>query len=223
MGRYDAINQKEPKKESFIKKFVNEAILLKKFNPIKSAPKPLQLETPTPQASETPRSEYVGGPVYGYTGVQGYTGSQVPDQGATGVQPQENIQIRVFEDLNVNTLTREAIRQEEEAYLRAVQSRVIQRRPSRESIIQESPEEEPATTGPRSQLLTIMGPFGFRIMIPIRHLNYQIRPTNYTNEMELTIRMSAAESRSLVNDIEAAMRAYGITSVLGGPRQRTVS
>ena len=248
MGRYDAINPGTPKKESFLKKFINEAVLLKKLDqPIKIAPQPTPGNNPASDRSDAlvQTYPYYGGyqGAVGLTGAQGYTGAQgwtggytgvqgwTGIQGLTGAQPPDDIQIRVYENGDLTRELQEAARQrvpddidasiiENIVRSRQTLDRSIRRRVAPQ-IIQADEEREQPVQGPRSQLLTIMGPFGFRIMIPIRHLNYQIRPTNYTNEMELTIRMSANESRSLVNDIEAAMGAYGITSVVGGPRRRT--
>jgi len=238
MGRYDAINPGTPKKESFLKKFINEAVLLKKLDqPIKIAPQPTPGNNPASDRSDAlvQTYPYYGGyqGAVGLTGAQGYTGVQgwTGIQGLTGAQPPDDIQIRVYENGDLTRELQEAARQrvpddidasiiENIVRSRQTLDRSIRRRVAPQ-IIQADEEREQPVQGPRSQLLTIMGPFGFRIMIPIRHLNYQIRPTNYTNEMELTIRMSANESRSLVNDIEAAMGAYGITGVVGGPRRRT--
>jgi hypothetical protein len=132
MGRYDAINPKEPKKESFLKKFINEAVLLKKLDqPIKIVPQPTPGNSPAPDAMVQTYPYYGGyqGAVGltgangitgaewagGYTGVQGWTGVQ----GLTGAQTPDDIQIRVYEN---GDLTREAIIRSEEAIVRARQT-----------------------------------------------------------------------------------------------------
>lgn len=65
-------------------------------------------------------------------------------------------------------------------------------------------------TGPTSRNLTIMGPNGYRISIPIRHLN--IRPGTedvYNGERQLVITLPVATAQAILDDIAAGQRRYG--------------